>query len=70
MADNTKKIEAIENALASGLRQFTVDGQTTIYQSRNELLAERDRLRAEDDASQASGQTRPVMSRFNLGDAW
>ncbi|MEM8864552.1 MAG: hypothetical protein AAGF31_03295 [Planctomycetota bacterium] len=70
MADRTKDIANIEAALASGVRQVSINGETTIFQSRAELLAELERLRADDDASKEAGKTRPVLSRFDLGRAW
>lgn len=48
MPDNSAKIEQLESLLASGLRSHTVDGQTTVYMSRDEMVAELTRLKRDD----------------------
>lgn len=70
MADHTAKIQALETALASGVKQTSLDGQTTVFQSRAEMLAELNRLRADDDASLAAGRRRPRVARLNLGNSF
>lgn len=70
MADHAAKIKELENLLASGLLEYSVDGQTTKFQSRQDLVRELNRLKAEDDASVAAGTNRKTLTRFNLGDAW
>lgn len=70
MADNSKQIAALEQILASGTDSYSVDGTTTKFRSRDELIKELNRLKATDDASQATGKTRRTLSRFDLSKAW
>lgn len=46
--NNAEKIAALESILESGARSISVDGLTTTYRSRAEILAEIERLKLAD----------------------
>ena len=54
MTDKAAQLEAIEKAIASGVTEFTFDGQTTKYRSLNEMRQIRDELKV------ATGQSKPA----------
>lgn len=47
MADKAAQLDAINKAIASGLTEFTFDGQTSKYRSLSEMRDIRDELRRE-----------------------
>ncbi len=63
--DNSSKIATLESILASGLKSHTVDGVTTTYADRNDLVSEINRLKAE-DAENSYTPKRRIRS-INLG---
>lgn len=63
--DNSTKIAGLEDILASGLRAFTFDGQTTTYADRRAIVAEIQRLKREDDTNGYS--TKKAIRTINLG---
>jgi hypothetical protein len=65
MPDNSAAVAQLESLLASGLRSHTVDGQTTVYMSRDEMIAELTRLKREDTVN--GYQKRRAIRSVNLG---
>lgn len=66
--DHSTTITALEGLLTSGVRQLTVDGVTTTYQSASDIRKEIQRLKAEDTAN---GYTkRPRVRSINLRGAF
>ena len=48
MVDNSAKIAALKTILESGAHSVSVDGLATVFRNRDEIVAEIDRLQAED----------------------
>lgn len=63
--DNAAKIAALQAILESGARTISVDGLSTTYRSRDEILAEISRLK-ESDTENGYVRRRRVMN-INLG---
>lgn len=58
MAFTQAQFDAISDAIASGVLEVTVNGQTVRYQSTKDMLALRDRMQRE--LQTAAGTGRPV----------
>lgn len=56
MPDNSAKIEAIDNAIASGTRSVVVDGQTVTYRSLAEMRSIRKSLVDNDTSGNYTSQ--------------
>lgn len=59
MAVTQAEIDALDQAIADGVRQVTIDGQTTTYNTTDSLIRARDNLQAKlnADTLRAAGKT-------------
>lgn len=62
MADAAAKLEALEDAIASGLLRFTFDGKTHEYRSLDDMLRVRNMLREQAGIATATGPVRTVAA--------
>lgn len=64
MAVTQADIDALNTAIADGVRQVTIDGTTTTYNTTDSLIRARDDMQRQLNAAQerASGRRRPKRS--------
>jgi len=70
MAVTQSDLDALDAAIASGVRMVTIGGQTTTFQTTESLAAARDRLSRQLQAAQAGEAGKrlpPTRSRLTYG---
>lgn len=66
MAVTQQQIDALNQAIADGVRSVTIDGQTTIYNTSESLRKARDDLQTQYNAEQARTAPRRVPKQTHL----